>query len=372
MLFNQDFAPPRGFSAEVAAGYSTLQRQLSSGSSLVDDRSDVTGKFTLIGMRWTRLPEGDLGAGTPASEVRFRDTFPTSHDEGSQARHSPIQLVATGNGRYENFLGVVRKSVGAADSIELGFEQRRHKITDLLNFEGSALAFTHERDLIAERLDFGIGWRHRLKNFEAALAFAGARIEAKNDTPPSGILVGRTLYGGQLELRGRRGPWSASLAAQAIGGNLNSSDRYGATSFQTVYRRPAWLTAATLSLARRFGRLDVLLSGTVDRSRLPGVALAVSGSEQLAFNKGYHADSRTRQWFVDLALRHEIVPGVFPRFYFRYAHGSETVALSDAAGVLPARTLEFLRGGQFPPVGANPSAPEYSIGITVEATLGRR
>jgi hypothetical protein len=44
----------------------------------------------------------------------------------------------------------------------------------------------------------------------------------------------------------------------------------------------------------------------------------------------------------------------------------------DSASVPLPRTLEMIRGGQFPPVGSNPSAPEYSIGIGLEAALGQR
>jgi hypothetical protein len=102
------------------------------------------------------------------------------------------------------------------------------------------------------------------------------------------------------------------------------------------------------------------------------VALAVTGSEQLASDHGYHPDSTTKQWWVDLVLRGEVAPGVFPRFFFRYARGTETVALIDSSGVLPPQNLHFTRGGQFPPSGTNPSAPEYTIGIGLEASFGRR
>jgi hypothetical protein len=371
-LFNNvDFAPPRGYSAEVAASYVTLQRQLEAGSTALDDRSDVTAKLVAVGMRWTRMAEGDLGAGTPVSEWRLRFAFATSHDEASQSKPSPPQLVATGAGRYENFLAMFRKSVGAADSVEFGIEHRRHKITDLLNIGGSPLQFTSERDMIAEHIDFGLGWRHRWKNFELAGAATGSRFEGKTDTPPSGILGAGTIFGGRLELRARKGPWTASLLAQAVSGDLTVSDRYGPTA-QTEYKRPGWVEALTLSLQRRVQKFDVMFSASLDRSRLPFVSLAVLGSEQLAVDSGYHPDSRTRQWFFDLAIRHEVIPGVFPRFFFRFARGSETVALADTAGLLPPRTLQIIRGGQFPPVGSNASAPEYSIGIALEAVLGPR
>jgi hypothetical protein len=73
---------------------------------------------------------------------------------------------------------------------------------------------------------------------------------------------------------------------------------------------------------------------------------------------------------LDLAFRYEAAPGVYPRFFFRFVHGSETVTLTDTAGVLAPRTFQVIRGGRFPPVGANPSAPEFSIGIGIEGVLG--
>jgi hypothetical protein len=368
-LLNVDFAAPKGYLAEVVGGYSTLQRQLESGSTAIDDRSDVTAKFAAVGMRWVRPAEGDLGAGTPASEWRMRYAFPTSHDEASQSRRSPLTLTATGSGRYENFLGSFRKSVGEADSIELAYEHRRHKITDLLNIGSVPFQFTHERDLIAEHIDFGLGWRHRWRNLELAGAFTGSRFEGKTETPPSFVLGDGTILGGRLELRARRGAWTASLLAQAVSGNLRGTERYGPTS-QAAYQRPAHAEALTLSLQRRVGKVDIFLSGQLDRSRLPLVSLAVLGSEQLAFDQGYHPDSRTKQLLLDLAFRHEAAPGVYTRFFFRFVRGSETVTLTDTAGVLPPLTLQLIRGGKFPPVGANPTAPEFSIGFGIEAVLG--
>lgn len=364
-----DFAPPSGYSAEIAATYTTLQRQLESGSAAIDDRSDVTAKVASVGMRWARAAAGDLGAGTPASEWRLRYAFFTSHDEASQSAFSPLALKATGNGRYENYFASFRRAVGEADSIELAYEHRRHKITDLLNISDQPFQFTHERDLTAEHIDAGLGWRHRWKNLELAGAFTGSRFEGRTETPPSFVLGAGLIFGGRLEVRARKGEWTASLLAQAVSGHLKGTERYGATS-QASYQRPAHAEALTLSLARRVRRIDVLLSAQLDRSRLPLVSLAVLGSEQLAFDQGYHPDSRTKQWLLDLAIRYEAAPGIHPRFFFRFAHGSETVTLTDTAGALPARTFQLIRGGQFPPVGAKASAPEFSIGVAIEAVLG--
>ena len=371
MLFAVDFTPPPGYSAEVFAGYGTLQRQVTSGSTLVEDRADTTVKTTGVSLHWASAPAPGIGAGTPPAEVRLRFSFPNSHDEGGQSSTSPTQVTATGNGRYENFASIFRAPVADADSLELGFEQRRQKITDLLNFTSTPYEFTHERDLIAYHLDFGIGWRHRFRDLEVAGGWAASRLEARNDTPLSGILAGGTLQGARVEVRGQNDDWTYSLLAHVVGSHISVGEQYTAGP-QTFFDRNAWLEAITLAATHHARWLDVLLSGTLDRSRLPGVALAVTGSEQLAFDEGYHPDSTTKQWWIDLVFRSEVARGVFPRFFFRYARGTETVGLADSSGLLPPQILNLSRGGQFPPTGSNPTAPEYTIGIGLEAVFGNR
>ena len=369
MLFNIDLVPPKGFSGELAAGYATLQRQITSGSPAIDDRGDVTEKFGSVGFRWTREADDELGAGTPVSEFRMRYVFPSSHDESSQAKRSPIQVYATGTGRYENWIGLGRRAFGASDSLELGFEQRRHRATDLVNINPQPYLFTYQRDLIAENIELGLGWRHRWRNFELAGGAEGQHLEGRTSTPVSKIVASGTLVGGRLELRGRKGPWTASLLARATTGSLDVEEST-LVNGRRVESRPAWIEALTLSLERRIQKFDVMLSGSYDKSRLPFVAMASTGSEQLAMDAGYHPDSRTKQWLVELVIRHEIVPGVFPRFYFRFTHGNEAVSLTDSNGVLQPLSFQMIRGGQFPPVGSNPTAPEFGLGFGLEAALG--
>jgi hypothetical protein len=369
MLFPVDFSPPPGYSAEVFAGYGTLQRQVTSGSPLIDDRGDATVKGTGVGLRWVGASPEGLGAGTPPAEVRLRFSFPNSHDEGSQSAASPEQVVATGNGRYENFAAIFRVPVATADSVELGFEQRRQKITDLLNFTSTAYEFTHERDLIAYHLLFGVGWRHRFRDLEVAGGWVASRVEARNDTPPSGILAAGTLHGARAEVRDEKGPWTYSFLARVVGSHISVGEQFTGRP-QTFFERNAWIEAITLGVTHHARWLDLLLSGTVDRSRIPGVALAVTGSEQLAFDQGYYPDSSTKQWWIDLVLRSEVARGIFPRFFFRFVRGTETVGLADSSGVLPPQTLNLTRGGQFPPTGSNPTAPEYTIGVGLEAVFG--
>jgi hypothetical protein len=371
MLMAVDLPPPSPYSAEIGVAYATLQREVISGSALTDDRSDVTAKSTLVGARWVRMAPADLGAGTPASEVRLRFAFPTSHDESNQSEQSPITVVARGTGRYENFAVLFRRAFSERDSLELAAEHRRHKITDLLTIGEPTLQFSEERDLIAERDEVAIGWRHRWKDLELAGQWMGVRVQGRNFTPQSSLKTFGNLMGGNVELRTSRGPWTASLLAQGLWGNLPTSEQLSQGPIQQ-FSPSAFLEAVGVSLLRHSRKLDISLSAAVDRSSVPFVSLGVLGTETLAFQSGYGPNSQTKQWFFDLAVRDEIAPGFLPRFFFRFAHGSETVRLTDSAGVLPAATLHILRGGQFPPSGARPSAPEYTIGIALEYGIGAR
>jgi hypothetical protein len=310
-------------------------------------------------VRRRRVP---LGA---ASEFRIRFAFPSSHDEGAQSKRSPLQLNATGTGRYENWEGLGRYAIGSADSVEVALEQRRHKIVDLLNTDGRQDFFAYERNQVAEDIEFGLGWRHRWKNFELAGAVQTTRIEGRSETPLAKIVASGNIPGGRLELRTQQGSWTLFLLGRAVSGDLDVEESYVTNGRRTV-KRTAWIQGLTLSVAKHSKKFDVALSGTYDRSRLPFVAMAITGSEQYAVDGGYHAESRTKQWLAELIIRHEVVPGVFPRFYFRFTHGSETVGLSDSNGVLAPISLQLIRGGQFPPVGSNPTAPEFGMGFGLE------
>ena len=363
LLLRGSFAPPPRYSAEIAGGYSTFQRENRGSDSGPGGSSDVTEKFTAVGLGWARPAPPGTGAGTPAAEWRLTAAFPNSHDEAKEDETATDRIRATGGGRYENYSALLRTAVGERTSIELGFEQRRHKITDLVDQGGSNFELSGERDLVAERIDFHAGVRRRWLGLELAARGGLAIVQGKFNTRLDLILARGNLLGGGLEARYRRGSWLASFDAEALSGSLPGSEEDAPAFVSQHTRSQAWTESAELTLQRSMGRTEVALAASLDRSRLPFVALAVLGAEERAFDSGYHPVSRVNDWSADLAVRWEAFPGVVPRVFFRTSHGTERIALSDRAGVLPDRTLRATRGTGFP-------GTSFLVGLGAEFSIG--
>ena len=361
-LLGGDSPAPPAFSAEIVGAYASLQRQNRSAGATDDDRSDVTAKFTAIGLRWARPAPPDLGAGTPESEFHVVVTFPNSHDEADEGAGAPGRVIATGGGRYENYSALYRQRITATDSIEVGFEQRRHKITDLVNLGGSKFQVSEERDLTAERIDYFLDARHRWRGLELAAAWNHATFQGKTNTAESLVAARGHLDGGVIEARGRRNGWTGSMSAEALSGSLPVTTEFQPDFTSRTRSETAWTEAAAVAVARSFGRWDGAVSLFLDRSRLPFVALAVLGDETTAFDSGSRPDSRTREWGYELSLRREVAPGVWPRIFYRVVHGNETVALIDASGT--GSSLSVRRGAGFP-------GNQFVAGIGAQFSIGR-
>ena len=361
-LLGGDHPAPPAFSAEIAAAYATMQRQNRTSGSTSDDRSDVTAKFTSVGLRWVRPAPAGLGAGTPESELRLLVSFPNSHDEADEGAGAPDRIVATGGGRYENYSLLARRRITPADSLEAGFEQRRHKITDLVDLGGSKFQVSEERDLIAERIDYFVGARHRWKGFELAAAWDHATVQGKTNTALSVISARGHLDGAVVEIRGRKGGWDAAVAAEALSGSLPVAAEF-VPDFQSRTRSStAWTEALSATLSRAAGKWDGFVSVFLDRSRLPFVSLAVLGAETRAMDAGSRPDSRTREWGYELSVRREVAPGVWPRVFYRAVHGNETVDLVPSDAV--ASELRVRRGGGFP-------GNQFVLGLAAQFQIGR-
>lgn len=363
LLLRGSFSPPPRYSADIAGGYSTFQRKNDEHDPFPGGRSDVTEKFTAVGLGWARPAAAGTGTGTPAAEWRLAAAFPNSHDEAKEDETAPDRIRATGGGRYENYSALLRVAAGERTSVELGFEQRRHKITDLVNQGGSNFELSGERDLIAERIDFQAGARRRWRDLEVAARGGLALVQGKSNTRLDLILARGHLLGGGVEARCRRGPWLASLDAEALTGSLPGSEEDAPAFVSQHTRETAWTEAAALTLQRSLGSADVALTASLDRSRLPFVALAVLGAEERAFDSGYHPVSRANDWSVDVAVRWEAFPGVFPRVFLRTTHGTERIVLSDRSGVQPDRTIRASRGTGFP-------GTSFLVGLGAEFSIG--
>lgn len=371
LLLGSDLRPRDGLGAELGFSYATLARRYDVTENRVDG-SDVTPKFLLIGMGNSWPAKDGLGAGTPASEWRVRIGFAASHDEQERKEDVDLERVlATGTGRYENFAVLARFGLGSRNSLEIGGERHSDKSTDLLNIGGENQEFSEQRSLTAERLDLALGWRHRWQGWEAEAAFCGTKVSGYNATANSFQQASGNLFGAQAEVRWRRSGWNVMLHGQAVGGSLDVHRESFPVFADRDSRQPASLAAVRLGVGYAWPRTEILLSTTYDRQHLPFIALAVLGTETVAFDSGFDPDSVTQEVFWDLAFRYAFSPAIRARVSVRLGWGDETVTLTDSAGVVPPRQLDVLRRGIFGGgLSGQIGAPEPTLLLGAEFAIG--
>jgi len=349
-LLGGEPAPRPGLSTEIGLSYATLSRQIPDSAPGLDDGdvSDATPKFLLIGLGNAHEAAAGLGAGTPAFEWRVRVAFGPSHDEQERfARANQVQIETDGTGRYENFGLLGRLPVGAQDSIELGLDRRSHKATDVLNIGQSEHNVSEQRVLSAERADGAVGWRHRFPGVELAAAARYVKVTGYNATAGAFMNGSGSFFGGSLEGRYRNGAWTLSLSGEILSGSIDLHEE-SLPDFHSRDTKPdASLSAGRFSLGYSWPRTDVFFTGTYSREHLPFVALAVTGTETVAFDAGFHPDSTSKEFFGDLTVRHVFTPAIRGTLGLRLASGSEDVDLTDAVGSRPPETIDINRRGRW-------------------------
>ncbi|MEP6767968.1 MAG: hypothetical protein ABJC61_10460 [Acidobacteriota bacterium] len=346
LVLGMDVPPWPGFGAEIGFSYGTGARRVDPAPGR-QDLSDVTPKFVLVGAGGAREPAGDLGAGTPAAQWGVRVALAPSHSEQTQTPYSLDNVVTTGTGRYENFSLFVRLPAGARDSIEAGALRKTHKSTDLVHLGGERFVLGEERTLSAERIDLALGWRHRWPGLEAAVSARYAKPSGSTGTTGTFRIAGSPLYGAGLELRARRGRWTVWAAAERAAGSLTVHEESAPDFRSHDAAAPASLEAYRVGGLWTGGRTEAVASATWDRSRLPFVSFAPLGTETVAFEQGFSSDSRTRQVFADVTVRHALGRAVRLRASLRLGYGNETVSLRDPDGVRAPRRLDVTRTGVF-------------------------
>jgi hypothetical protein len=369
LLFGTGASPWPGFSAEVGLAYATAARgtDLPNGQK---DVSDTTPKFLLIGAGQAREAAAGLGAGTPAAEWRLQVALAPSHDEQEQTPFTTSNVSATGTGRYENFTLEARLPIGEKYSLEAGWERRTHKATDLVSLGGERHVFGEERTLNAERVDLGLGVRRRWHGFEAAVTVRATRPAASTATSATFRIAGDWIAGAAVEARMRRGPWTAWVRGERVSGNIPVHEESAPdfVSFNTSPR--ATFDAYQAGAIYSRGRTDVLVSGTVDRSRLPFISFAPLGVETAAFGQGMHPDSSARQYFALLSVREQVGRGVRVRAFLRLGYGDETVVLSDPTGARPDQRIDVKSSGVFGSgISRGLGSPQVTLGLGAEFKL---
>ena len=369
ILLGMELAPPPGYHAEVGFSYATAARRYVIGPGS-DDTSDVTPKFALVGLGWSRAAAAGLGAGTPAAEWRVRVALAPSHDEQEQTPFAAANTTATGTGRYENFAVLARYPLSPRDSLEAAWNRRTHKATDELDIAHERFFLSEQRVLSAERVDVAVGWRRRWNGIEAALSARYARPSGSQTTSATDRISEGPIYGAALEARARRGRWTLAALAERASGSIGVHEQSQPDFAHRDFNGTATLEAYRIGAGYAAGSTEAFLQATYDRSRLPFVAFAVLGTEVSALEAGYHPESRANLVFWDLTVRHTFAPGFRVKVLLRSSSGDETLTLTDPAGVLPARRLDIQRSGVF---GAGLSrvlgGPEVSLGVGAEIAL---
>lgn len=338
LLFGAEPPPLFGFTGELAGAYGTYQRQVLVAGEKAGI-SDVTGKFPLIGIGWSKGPKPGLGAGTPASEVRVRLAFGNSHDQAKEPEGTPDRIEASGNGRFENAALIARVAVSERGSLEGVLAQHRHVVTDVVTLDGPFGAAT-ARYLIAERRDIYLGWRQRLPNAEVAVRGEYGVLQGKLNTPGGALLSRGGIPGVGLDGALVLGNWRLSAGGDWLSGHVDRQDQYGPDFAQQSGSDPASLYGAGIRGAGRFGNVVVDLGLFWERANLPWVSLAVLGVEQRWFENGFRPSSDATSAGVDLRLRVKVAAGVFVQFLGRVAKTSETVTFDDALDLRPPVTVD--------------------------------
>lgn len=364
LLLGMDLAPQPGWNAEIGGSYATVGRRYNLASGH-EDVSDVTGKFVLIGFGQSTPADKGVGAGTPKFQWGFRIAVAPSHDEQKQGQFAPGQTTSTGTGRFENFDLVLRLPIGARDSIEVTGGRKDFSSTDLVNEGGEKFTFSEERTLVADRIDVALGWRHRWRDLELSAAATYVKADGSDGTAAVFHHSGGGIFGAAIDARAHRGKWTFLLGAQRSSGVMPVDEQNAPDFVVRHFSASARLENYRAGVGWTGEHSEVLLAGSYDRSALPFVDFAVLGTEQLAFEEGFHPTSTARQLVLDLTVRGTVTPSVRPRVFLRWARGSETVNLTDSSGALAARRLDVNREAGFfghkeSPVG------DISIGLGVE------
>lgn len=369
LLLGTHLEPTAGYQAEVGFAYATAARRYVTPDGR-DDVSDVTPKFVFVDFGYARPPAAGLGAGTPEAEWRARVALGPSHDEQEQTPFAITNTNATGTGRFENFAILLRYPFSARDSIELGWSRRFHGATGEIDIGQERYLLSETRVLSAERIDVGIGWRHRWPGFEAALSGRWVRPNGSNATAGAFDITEGHIWGGAAEARARWKRWTLAASAEYSSGPLSVHEENQPSFAPREFDATASLEAYRLGVGYAVGKRDFFLQATYDRSRLPFVSLAVLGTEVEAFESGYHPESRVRVLIWDLTARHEFAPGFRFKLLLRNSRGSETLTLTDPTGVLRARQLDIRRSGVFgSALSSALGGPEVTLGFGAELSL---
>ena len=370
VLLGTGFTPPPGITAEIGGSYSTIQRKYETPPD-APDYSNVTAKFVLIGVRGVWPAAGDLGAGTPAREWRVRLALAPAHNDQVQLPSGALGLTtAYGTGRFENFAVLYRQPLGAADSLEVGWTRHKNDSTDGINLGGSHYTLSEQRLLYSSRDDWGLGWRHRFRGLEVAVAGRLTQINSSDATSLFSGAYSGNLWGGDAEVRWRQGRWTVQAEGVYVSGNPSLSEESYPDFAKRNFSAPASLTNARAMVVYSWPKTDLTVSYVYNGNHLPFTTFAILGAEVNALESGFHADSRANLSSLCFAARTLIGAGVRLWVGTQLTVGNENLELTDAYGTRPSRTLPVKWQETASPDRNHGKGPGYTIAGGAEFSIG--
>jgi hypothetical protein len=231
--------------------------------------------------------------------------------------------------------------------------------------------FSEERSLTAERIDITLGARHRWNHVEAAAGVLWSKVAGFNASANAFHHATGRLWGWRAEARWRSGCWSAQADDQRFSGRFDVHRESFPSFAARDTEEPGALETYRLGVGYSWPRLELVASATYDREHLPFVALSVLGTEAVAFDQGFNPDSRMKEWFYEATARYAVSKAFRIVTTLRLGWGSETVLLTDSAGVLPPQTLDVKRRGIFGGGISNGlGEPEPTLFIGADFSIG--
>jgi hypothetical protein len=179
------------------------------------------------------------------------------------------------------------------------------------------------------------------------------------------------IFGGAVGGRYRCGGWTALLDAEYLNGSIDVHEESFPAFAPRDSQKDATLESLRVGVGYSWPRTDLFVTATFDREKLPFVALAVLGTETVAFDGGYSPDSTNKEFFGDLTFRYAFSPAIRARIGLRLATGNETVQLSDALGSRPPLTEQVDRGGRWGGgIATSLGYPELTLFVGADFAIG--
>ena len=171
-------------------------------------------------------------------------------------------------------------------------------------------------------------------------------------------------------MRWRKGRWSAQAQGDWLTGNPSVSEESQPSFIPRNSAPPASFQSVGALVVYSWPKTDLAASYTYNRNHLPFTTFAVLGAEVNALESGFHADSKASLSSFGFTARTLIGTGIRVYVATQLTKGSESVLLTDSAGVAPSRTLSVQWQETGSPSTNGGRGPGYVISAGAEFSIG--